>query len=96
MRKIIWHHPRQALDKGAAAALLDSVKQSQRFTLDLEHNSEGRERLADNEEPIVWHEQILDEYWNRLEEICHFSESYISARSDFHIVAGSRSLRQGI
>ena len=21
----------------------------------------------DNEEPIVWHEPILDEYWNRLE-----------------------------
>jgi hypothetical protein len=21
----------------------------------------------DNEEPILWHEQILDEYWNKLE-----------------------------
>ena len=27
----------------------------------------GQQLLMDNEEPIVWHEPILDEYWNRLE-----------------------------
>ena len=25
------------------------------------------QQLVDNEEPIVWHEPILDEYWGRLE-----------------------------
>jgi hypothetical protein len=37
------------------------------FNLDLAHNSSGIQ-LMDNEEPIVWNEPILDEYWNRLEE----------------------------
>jgi hypothetical protein len=40
------------------------VHHLQRFNLLLTHNGDG-----DNEEqPIVWHESILDEYWNRLEE----------------------------
>jgi hypothetical protein len=42
---------------------IDSVS----LELKLEHNGYG-DRLMDNEEPIVWHEPILDEYWNRLEE----------------------------
>ena len=40
-----------------------SVHHLQRFNLCLTHNGDG-----DSEEPIVWHESILDEYWNRLEE----------------------------
>jgi hypothetical protein len=27
----------------------------------------GQQLLMDNEEPIVWHEPVLDEYWNKLE-----------------------------
>jgi cell division protein FtsL len=34
--------------------------------LKLIHNS-YQDQLMDNEEPIVWHEPILDEYWSRLE-----------------------------
>ena len=31
----------------------------------------GQQLLRDNEEPIVWHEPVLDEYWNKLEaKIC--------------------------
>ena len=37
------------------------------FNLDLTHNS-YQDQLMDNEEPIVWHEPILDEYWHRIEE----------------------------
>jgi len=33
----------------------------------LTHNDSHDELLIDNEEPIVWHEPILDEYWHRLE-----------------------------
>ncbi len=36
------------------------------FDLDLLHNSYGHQ-LMDNEYPIVWHEPILDEYWDQLE-----------------------------
>jgi hypothetical protein len=36
------------------------------FNLDLIHNSYGHQ-LMDNEMPIVWHEPILDEYWDQLE-----------------------------
>jgi hypothetical protein len=36
------------------------------FDLILMHNSYGYQ-LMDGEEPIVWHEPILDEYWDRLE-----------------------------
>jgi hypothetical protein len=33
------------------------------FNLELTHNS-----IGENEEPIVWHEPVLDEYWDELEE----------------------------
>jgi hypothetical protein len=33
----------------------------------LKHNGYGHQ-LTDNEEPIVWHEPILDGYWDRFEE----------------------------
>jgi hypothetical protein len=39
------------------------------FNLYLRHNSIfGHFQLIDNEEPIVWQEPILDEYWNQLED----------------------------
>jgi hypothetical protein len=34
----------------------------------LVHNTRWHQQLMNNEEPIVWHEPILDEYWNQLEE----------------------------
>ena len=43
------------------------VKQcKQTFELKVRHNIIGHQ-LLDNEEPIVWHEPSLDEYWNTLE-----------------------------
>ena len=42
---------------------IDSVTRDNSFYLNLTHNP----ILMDNEEPIVWHEPILDEYWGRLE-----------------------------
>ena len=44
------------------------MKNNARFKLDLNHISIGRDqRLMNNEEPIVWHEPILDRYWDVLE-----------------------------
>ena len=37
------------------------------FTLSLRHDSVWN-RLVENEEPIVWNQPVLDEYWNRFEE----------------------------
>ena len=31
------------------------------------HNNLWAQQLIDNEEPIVWHEPTLDEYWDQLE-----------------------------
>ena len=45
---------------------IESVSHDTSFNLDLRHNSSGIQ-LMDNEEPIVWHESILDEYWNQLD-----------------------------
>ena len=45
---------------------IDSVTRDNSFYLELTHNVYGHQ-LMDNEEPIVWHEPILDEYWGRLE-----------------------------
>jgi len=48
---------------------IDSVTHDKNVDLKLIHNSHNsyQDQLMDNEEPIVWHEPILDEYWNRLE-----------------------------
>jgi hypothetical protein len=43
-----------------------SLINSGMFFLHLIHNSVSGQ-LLDNEEPIVWHEPILDEYWDQLE-----------------------------
>jgi hypothetical protein len=36
--------------------------------LQLIHNGSIFYQLVDNEEPIVWHEPILDEHWDQLED----------------------------
>ena len=48
---------------------IDSVTRDKNVDQKLIHNSHNsyQDQLMDNEEPIVWHEPILDEYWNRLE-----------------------------
>jgi hypothetical protein len=46
--------------KGQLQSCIDSVKHGESFNLWLANPS-------DNEEPIVWHEPILDEYWDQLE-----------------------------
>jgi hypothetical protein len=54
--------------KRALLTCIDSMKNNARFKLDLNHISIGRDqRLMNNEEPIVWHEPILDRYWDVLE-----------------------------
>ena len=45
---------------------INNVTRYNSFNLELRHNSYGHQ-LMDNEEPIVWHEPILDEYWDQLE-----------------------------
>jgi hypothetical protein len=45
---------------------IDLVTHDNSFNLELTHNVYGHQ-LMDNEEPIVWNEPILDEYWVRLE-----------------------------
>jgi hypothetical protein len=44
---------------------IESAHHSQRFNLCLTHNN-GWGHLIDNKEPIVWHEPILDRYWDQL------------------------------
>jgi hypothetical protein len=45
---------------------IESAKDDPRFELELAHNTYGH-LLMENEEPIVWHEPILDRYWDQLE-----------------------------
>jgi len=44
--------------------LIESVSHYKSFEFELTHNGQR----MDNEAPIVWHEPILDEYWDQLEE----------------------------
>lgn len=47
---------------------IDSVTdQSKRIWLYLTHNS-PLDQLGDDKEPIVWHDPIIDDYWEELEE----------------------------
>jgi len=47
---------------------IDSVTdQSKRIWLYSTHNS-PLDQLGDDEEPIVWHDPIIDEYWDELKE----------------------------
>jgi hypothetical protein len=52
--------------KGQLQNYIHSVSHEQSFDLMLTHNIYEGE-LMDNEEPIVWHEPILDRYWDLLE-----------------------------
>jgi hypothetical protein len=45
---------------------IDLVMHNGNLQLNLTHN-DGWGHLRDNEEPIVWHESILDRYWDQLE-----------------------------
>jgi hypothetical protein len=45
---------------------ITSATDDQSFELELTHNRIG-DQLEDNEEPIVWHDSVLDEYWNHFE-----------------------------
>ena len=49
---------------------IEAVSHGSSFGIYLNHNSAGyyHDTLMDNEEPIVWHEPILDEFWDELEE----------------------------
>ena len=47
---------------------IDHMSHDASFNLDLRHNNRWYQ-LRDNEEPIVWHEPILDEYWDKVEGI---------------------------
>ena len=60
---------------------IDSVLQVTGLELRLSHNHFD-DQLIDNEEPIVWHEPVLDEYWNRLEKMV---ESWLST-TDIHTI----------
>jgi hypothetical protein len=63
--------------QGQLQRCIDSVKHGESFNLLLNHNQQWQQ-LMDGEEPIVWHEQILDEYWHRLEATdikCMFIEN---------------------
>ena len=46
---------------------IESVSREPKFELELIHNNQWAQQLIDNEEPIVWHEPILDECWDQLE-----------------------------
>jgi hypothetical protein len=49
------------------------------FNFDLKYNRPW-EQLVDNEEPIVWHNAILDHYWDQLEKNCIKGSSWVSQR----------------
>ena len=54
--------------EGRLQSCIESVSHSQSFNLCLIHNSQwDHQQLLDNEEPIVWHEAILDHYWDQLD-----------------------------
>ena len=54
--------------KGQLQTCIESATDDQSFELELRHNN-VRGQVRNNEGPIVWHEPILDEYWDHLEEI---------------------------
>ena len=53
--------------KGWLQTCINLVSRGKRFKLYLAHNNGWEQQLMDNEEPIVWHEAILDHYWDQLE-----------------------------
>jgi hypothetical protein len=63
---------------------IDHMSHDACFNLDLRHNDE-REQLRDNEEPIVWHESIFDEYWNKLEADWRNQQDIVAEIEGIHI-----------
>jgi hypothetical protein len=55
--------------KGWLQDCVECVENGPSFGLYFIHNFGEWEPLRDNEEPIVWHEPILEEYWDQLKEI---------------------------
>jgi hypothetical protein len=53
--------------KGQLQNCIDSVMHNESLELYMIHNSIG-DQLMDNEEQIVWHEPVLDGYWDQLED----------------------------
>jgi hypothetical protein len=47
--------------------LVEAASHGPSLRIIMMHNSIGDQQLMENEEPIVWHEPILDEYWDQLE-----------------------------
>jgi hypothetical protein len=60
--------------KGQLQTCIDSAINKKMYNLQLIHNgyqlihNSYENQLLDNEEPIVWHESVLDEYWDQLED----------------------------
>jgi hypothetical protein len=52
--------------KGQLQGLFNEMSQDKRWLISLIHYRRGHQ-LMDNEEPIVWNEPVLDEYWNQLD-----------------------------
>ena len=52
--------------QGQLQRCIDHTSHDASFNLDLRHNNRWYQ-LRDNEEPIVWHESILVEYWNNFD-----------------------------
>jgi hypothetical protein len=63
-----------------------SVLHDVHFYLDLNHISRWNQQYMDNDEPIVWHEPILDRYWDVL-------EAEIDARKQQEIVTDIKRIR---
>ena len=53
--------------KGRLQTCINLASRGKRFKLYLAHNDGWDYEFEDNEAPIVWHEAILDEYWDQLE-----------------------------
>ena len=46
---------------------INNASHNKSINLQLEHNCQWNQQLVEGEEPIVWHESILDGYWDELE-----------------------------
>jgi Ran GTPase-activating protein (RanGAP) involved in mRNA processing and transport len=65
---------------------INCVSHDENIVLDLRHNIPWGQ-LRDNEEPIVWHDLILDQLWNKLEATFDASKQhkFVADIGDIHI-----------
>jgi hypothetical protein len=65
---------------------INCVSKDENIVLDLRHNSPWGQ-LRENEEPIVWHDLILDQLWNKLEATFDASKQhkFVADIGDIHI-----------